>query len=284
MSESFNYLEAAQGRWGEQVSCDSRRPLYAATIPENLFLKRLTEATETEFRLADGSELRDTPKRPAKMRALMSSSALTVNFFDTWRERGCDQLGFALGLGAQARTFRFEYVCKSYPVTPRAPNLDLLVSLPDRTVAVEAKFAEPFRSPGNHSPLAAKYFESTEQGLWDAAGLVKAQAVTTLPKTRWKYLNTPQLLKHMLGLARDGCARTLLYLWYDTGLADARHHAQEIQAFGDLLRGDAIEFRVISYQEVFRYLERDRGLAFEWKDYMARRYFSGLGAQAGESR
>lgn len=49
---------------------------------DNLFLSGLNRDTETEFREGDGSEMRDVGTRPAKMRALLSSSALAGNFFD----------------------------------------------------------------------------------------------------------------------------------------------------------------------------------------------------------
>jgi hypothetical protein len=49
----------------------------------NLF-QPLNAQSKVAFDQGSGSELQDRPTGPAKMRALHSSSALAVNFFDAW--------------------------------------------------------------------------------------------------------------------------------------------------------------------------------------------------------
>ncbi len=208
------------------------------------------------------------------MRALLSSSALAVNFFDPWRSIDKASLGAALQVGAPVADLRFEYVCRNYPVGPRSPNLDLLATLANgRRVAIESKFAEPYRSPGRDAKLAAKYFK-TQDGYWTHVGLSKAQSVAETLRARWEYLDAAQLLKHMLGLANDGCASVLLYLWFDTGLEDAVQHRREIGMFAEAVRGDHLEFRALTYQEAFDALEPPSSPAGGWHDYMATRYFN----------
>ena len=85
VSESLGVIRALQSRWAQKIACDHTRPDYADTVSSNLFLTRLNSDTEGEFSRADGAELQDAGGKPAKMRALMSSSALAVNFFDSWR-------------------------------------------------------------------------------------------------------------------------------------------------------------------------------------------------------
>jgi hypothetical protein len=63
------------------------------------------------------------------MRALVSSSALAVNFFDPWRGETLADLGAALSLNAPVMSLYFEYKPSNYPVKPRSPNLDLRLTL-----------------------------------------------------------------------------------------------------------------------------------------------------------
>ncbi len=272
MESTVAVLETAQMIWGRAARCDLVRPRYAASVGDNLFLRGLNPATEKEFEEADGSELRDTNRRPAKMRALISSSALAVNFFDPWRYQDNSSLGPALGLSSKLHDFRFEYVCRDYPVGPRAPNLDLLLSLVSgQRVAVEAKFSEPFRVRTNACDLPPKY-HCTGRGYWETLDLPKAQRLVAEPRADWKHLNAPQLLKHLLGIAADGCADTLLYLWYDTGLPDARKHRREIEEFAEVVSDERIRFFARTYQETFD-LIRCKESVPGWAQYMSARYF-----------
>lgn len=274
MTESLRVVEKAQAAWARGTPFDSARPGYAATLSANLFLGSLRAETEAEFRAADGAELEDTARRPAKMRSLVSSSALAVNFFDAWRDSAHAGIGLALGFGETAVTLRFEYIPDGYPVGPRSPNFDLLLSLHGgHRVAVESKFTEPFRASGADALLSPKYFPDGV-GLWDRAGLARAQQLAGRLAARWTYLNAAQLLKHMLGLACESEEpSTLLYLWYDTGLADARIHRDEVAMFAEQVEGDRVGFVSCTYQEVFAALPEGAQPVAGWREYMAARYF-----------
>lgn len=274
MTESLQYVETAQAAWARGTPLDSGRPGYAATLGANLFLGGLRAATEAEFRTADGAELEDSARRPAKMRSLVSSSALAVNFFDAWRDSALAGLGQALGLGASSVKLRFEYKPDRYPVGPRSPNFDLLVSLDGGPrVAVESKFTEPFRAPGADALLSPKYFPDSLD-LWGRAGLGRAQQLAGRLAARWHYLDSAQLLKHMLGLASESEEpATLLYLWYDTGLEDARIHRDEVAMFAEQVSGDRVGFVSCTYQEAFAALPAGAEPVAGWREYMAARYF-----------
>ena len=273
MSTSFRFIVDKQAEWGQSIECRPDYALYAASVAQNLFMQRLNPETESEFEAADGAELRPSRSGPPKMSALFSSSALAVNFFDRWRSDS-SSLGSALGLGSAVDGLRFEYKCERYPVGPREPNLDLLLTLVNgERAAVEAKFAEPFRRPGADAQLAPKYFQDDVRH-WEKAGLARAQGLAHALRARWEYLDAAQLLKHMLGLATDGCARVLLYLWYDTGLDDAAKHRREIDRFGEAVKGDAVAFQATTYQEAFGLLARATGTPADWIGYMSARYFN----------
>lgn len=274
MTESLWHIEQTQAAWSRGRPVDPARSGYTADLGVNLFLGKLRTATEREFREADGAELEDTARRPAKMRALVSSSALAVNFFDAWRDSPPGDLGKALGLGALPESLSFEYKPLRYPVGPRSPNFDLLLSLEGgHHVAIESKFAEPFRAPGEDALLSPKYFPDGVD-LWVRAGLPGAQQVAGRLAARWHYLDAAQLLKHMLGLACESDApATLLYLWYDTGLDDARAHRGEVAMFAELVHGDRVAFRSCSYQEVFGALRAGTEPVAGWREYVTARYF-----------
>jgi hypothetical protein len=271
---SLTKIREQQISWAKRIQRHGRREDYAVDVAANLFLGRLNESTQRSFQAADGAELYETTLksgvRPAKMSSLLSSSALVVNFFDLWCTHDPAPLGGALGLDAPVLELRFEHLCQNYPVGQRRPNLDLLLMQPGRGVAIEAKFTEPYRSPGAERLLGRKYFTS-HVGPWEQVGLTRAQALAESLRPRWEYLDVAQLLKHMLGLASDSCASVLLYLWYDTGLPDADRHRGEIDRFAACVAGDPIEFRSASYQDAFRMLAPVAQQ--EWVQYMTARYF-----------
>jgi len=80
---SKSQLLFQQCQWAEALGLKPDARGYLATVEGNL-LQPLNESTRKAFENGSGSELQDTPSRPAKMRALHSSSALAVNFFDSW--------------------------------------------------------------------------------------------------------------------------------------------------------------------------------------------------------
>jgi hypothetical protein len=75
------------------------------------------------------------------MRALHSSSALTVNVFDTWVDRNASPLLSALNVEPGEVDVRFE---EQYPtgLPGNPPNLDVVLRRPGgHLIAIESKFA-----------------------------------------------------------------------------------------------------------------------------------------------
>jgi hypothetical protein len=208
------------------------------------------------------------------MRALYSSSALAVNFFDPWREQPKTVLTTAFGLESPIVNVRFEFKTRNFPVRPRSPNLDLLLTLESgQMVGVESKFSEPYSSDDGHGTLSARYFPKSTR-LWDDADMASAQLIADRMRPEWIHLDAAQLLKHMLGLAHDpDRPYMLLYLWFDTGKPDAATHREEAKRFEREIKGASVAFRAITYQELFQALPRDAEPLHGWRDYMTDRYF-----------
>src|ERR1051326_8103677 len=91
------HLASLQSEWAGPRKLE--RAGYVLDLADNLYLRRLQDETTREFRDADGSELESVRGRPAKMKALCSSSALAVNVFDYWRDKPADPLSQALETG-----------------------------------------------------------------------------------------------------------------------------------------------------------------------------------------
>lgn len=163
-------LLARQRRWAEAAGHVVDERGYLPSVEANLF-RPLSELAQRDFAHGSGSELVGTPTRPAKMRALHSSSALAVNVFDFWHGRDAGPLLRALGIDGELAALRFE---AQFPTglggTP--PNLDVALDLADGTVvAIESKFSEWLtpKSP-NHQQLSAAYFKAGA-GVWARRGL-----------------------------------------------------------------------------------------------------------------
>jgi hypothetical protein len=278
--DSLSFVARAQRAWAIDRSIPMQREDYVAQLNDNLMLGKLNVETREEFQNADGGELNDAGSRPAKMRSLISSSALAVNFFDAWRHAAKERLATALNLGESIERLRFEYRCTDYPIGPRSPNLDVVITTASgRRVAIESKFLEPYRHRSDGAVLSEKYLPSGA-GVWSAARLPRAQILADDKSVRWNYLDAPQLLKHLLGLRSDRSPGEveLLYLWYDTGLDDAIAHRTEVARFADAIAEDipenSVPFRAMSYQEIFQPLAGDdTQLPSGWTTYMSGRYF-----------
>ena len=272
-SPSLQQIKNQQAAW---AASDPTRQVvrgYTPAVTDNLFPGALSALTRSDFEAGDGGELGTKGQRPTKMCALRSSSALAVNFFSPWRTTDLAPLMQALGMDGRGLSMAFEYRPTGYPVPPRRPNLDLRIWGPDGTdIGIESKFCEPYDAH-TAKRISPRYFPKGKC-LWGDRGLEKAEELARRCEPRWTYLDVPQLLKHMLGLAyaSEG-APTLLYLWFDTGLEDARGHREEVDRFARSVEGDRVRFASLSYQELFGRISPAAEPAAGWHAYMAARYF-----------
>ena len=157
--KSKQQLLNRQRSWAESVGLDVDGRCYLASVDANL-LQPLSMRSKQSFENGSGSELQDTPSRPAKMKALHSSSALGVNVFDYWVDRDTSALLSALGLDSgslDAITFEAQFPTglKGNP-----PNLDVALAYSDgHVIGVESKFSEWLTPKSkNKEPFKSKYF------------------------------------------------------------------------------------------------------------------------------
>lgn len=257
---------------------DSRA--YLSAVEQNLF-QPLSPSTRTAFERGSGSELLDTPTRPAKMKALHSSSALAVNVFDYWTAVDSSPLARALGVHDSISAISFE---AQYPtgLGGAPPNLDVVLQLQSGAAfAIESKFSEWLaRKPAGKLPFKKKYFAGAVE-LWADKGLPACQSLANgmqAGEVVFEYLDAPQLLKHALGLATHlGGRFSLHYFYYDWPGAGSQQHQAEIRKFAALVDA-GLAFTAASYQELFVWLQdAAAGEHATYLGYLHQRYFGAGG-------
>ena len=216
------------------------------------------------------------------MRALHSSSAVAVNLFDHWTGRDKNLILSALGFQpdpGNALDFEAKFHT-GFGCTP--PHLDVAITQSDGfVVALECKFTEHLkRSTRGKSSFTASYFPRSSS-LWNEHGLPACQEFAQDlreeelrgGRQRFEYLDPRQLLKHVLGLARQlGQRFNLCYLYYDWPGERPAAHRRETDSFSELV-GDEIGFRALTYQDVFHKLRLSEQASPEYLDYLETRYF-----------
>ena len=268
-------LIARQQAWAETAGLKPDSRAYLATVQSNLF-QPLSPNTRTAFERGSGSELLDTPTRPAKMKALHSSSALAVNVFDYWTTVDSAPLARALGIDEVIKAISFE---AQYPtgLPGNPPNLDVVLQLQSgMRFAIESKFSEWLTlKPAGKAPFKEKYFEAGD--LWAARGLPACQQLAgqmQVGEVAFQYLDAPQLLKHALGLATHlGSRFSLHYIYCDWAGEESARHLAEIERF---TRGvdNHLGFTAVSYQWLSARLRESTGSAHAtYMQYLDERYY-----------
>ncbi len=270
-----------QKKWATGCGVPFDAKGYTQTVEENLF-RPLTAGTQADFSSGRGNEM-GSVTQPGKMQALHSSSALVCNVFDYWRSQlllgqSLSALTTALGAPDAIKQMRFE---QTYPtgLGGTAPHLDVaLLGDTTKPFLIESKFTEPY-GPGNIAKAISKnsmpspYFPDSVR-LWEERHLPYCEALAKdISHNRIEFfrLDAPQLLKHTLGLAKKFQKDfTLLYLWYDYPSSEAAEHRAEVETFMLRLNGE-IDFRVMTYQELFRGITITTGGGYV--AYLAERYF-----------
>lgn len=267
-------LLRTQRRWADARGIAYDALGYVREPADNFFVP-LDDSVLVELRR--GSELTPQSTRPPRAYSLCSSAALVINVFGAWRGRDHTPLLEALGLGGPGGTLLKleEPLPTGLPGDP--PTVDVALYRSDgRCVAIESKFGEWLvRRPRSKRVFKDKYFPPGE-AVWAAAGLPRCQALAEElqdGRTRFKHLHAAQLLKHALGLARNGLrTSTLVYLYYDRGGRECAAHAAEVERIVARLTPE-IDLSARTYQGLFRALGETPGVDAGYLEYLARRYF-----------
>ncbi len=263
--KSYEYILAKQTQWALNqgtplVGSKGRhgRPAYTLELNQNLF-EPLMPSVRDCFLLGDGNELTGNAENPAKMQAIHSSSALSVNIFQYWQNiNQISLIAAACGFCRKGNDISERIIFEDkYPIDPKfqfSPNIDVVFwnseSSKFKRFAVECKFSEAYGSQG-HSGLKLKYMSLGK--LWEDIPNVHDLAESLCPDdTKFIHLHAAQLIKHILGLkanfGRNGFR--LLYLWYDVLGEEGAIHRNEIKSFSETAIADGIKFHAMSYQEL----------------------------------
>ena len=268
MINARKYILSKQIAWARRnnitlVGSKNDRGLhcYTKVIDDNLFEPLLTEVKD-EFNKGDGHELKSSNGYPAKVNALHSSSALSINIFHYWKRLNkLDIISTACGLcnstNQSQLKLNFEKKFSISKEFSTAPNIDVVIENNENNqykyYAIECKFTEAYSKRQLKSGLDDKYFSSELEVLWKRIPNLRKLA-SELSDNKIEFLNfyPEQLIKHILGLLKncDGKNFRLLYLWYDVIGEDGHNHRKEIEKFSKYTFEDGIKFSAISYQEL----------------------------------
>ena len=282
----YEHIRDKQVRWAlnrglELTGSKEERGVraYTPTLNDNLFEPLLPSVIEN-FSKGDGRETNDLPGSPAKMRAVHSTSALTVNVFQYWlRVQDIPTIASACGFCSEEDRFSesivFEEKFPIYDASVTTPNLDVVIhnstSAPQSVYAIECKFTEPFG--WDHKGLKEKYLQLPE--IWQEIPQIHALAKQISPSDAvFAHLDATQLIRHILGLKKKfGKNRfRLLYLFYDVSGSEGTLYRNEIEKFTQITQSDNINFHFLTYQELIAGFVSIRSEHARYVDYLTERY------------
>jgi hypothetical protein len=258
------------------------RPAYTCELEQNLF-EPMDPYVRQRFKQGDGNEIpEDSADNPAKMQAIHSSSALSVNVFYYWQEINqvpaiATACGFCQKGSAISQKIVFE---DKYPIDNKfrfPPNIDVVFwnseSSQHKRYAVECKFTETYGSR-RHSGLKAEYIGLSN--VWQDIPALHEFAKSICPEdTTHHHLHVAQLIKHILGL-KTGFGKVgfkLMYLWYDVLGEEGAVHRDEIERFSEIVQADGLSFHSLSYQELIIRLSTEFRKGHErYITYLTERY------------
>lgn len=152
----------------------------------------------------------------------------------------------------------------------RHPWLDAIAVSIDSLVGIESKRFEPFR--GSKS---AQFAEAYWRDVWGdrMSGYQALRDDLQSGTIKFKHLDAAQLVKHALGLLTQRKLRQpyLLYFFAEPEMfsdgrrvSEATHrlHRHEIEIFADCVKGDAVTFAAISYDDLLADWAQRNGLKY----------------------
>jgi hypothetical protein len=288
MLSAYEYIIEKQVQWAKNrgltlISKEGEKGLrrYTTALNINLF-KPLLDSVRDSFEHGNGNELACKGSHQAKMQAVHSSSALSVNVFQYWE--GIHQVPIIAAACRFCRkgttiSERISFEEKMYieGIKGGPPNIDVVIQnkplSPFKLFAIESKFCEPYDSR-NKKDLEPAYLKV--DALWTDIPKLHEFARSISPKNHTnKYLDSAQLIKHILGL-KSSYGKTgfkLLYLWYDVLGKEGADHMDEIDAFAEVAMADSVHFSSLTYQElILKIAEEQRGEHFDYVKYLTERY------------
>jgi hypothetical protein len=269
------YIAEYQLKWAAQrkISCEGS---YTKKVEDNIFNHELHPDTRREYERGKGHELEGIR---AHMKALHSSSALVVNVFDYWHRRNRIQdIAKVCGAEGVISGMEFEKIHPIKGVAKTPPHLDIEFAGP-MPLSIESKFTETYHRQtrrDNKDTHLDKYLKHRE--IWNGISKLRTLAESIVRRsgvrTDFEYLDVPQLIKHILGLKSSyGGSFCLLYLWYKVNSPEATRHEEELARFSASIK-DEINFRTMTYQDLFNRIRHLPDVDSTYIEYLEQRYFT----------
>ncbi len=280
-----------QKKWASNKGLLYDKDAYLNCYQSNLFIPLDGDDLDS-FKNGSGNELKDKNGKKAKMKSLISSSALCVNFFLYLKQKGLLP-SFLQTTGInEVSVVKGEFEKQLLTGASRWPaNLDFYIECNDRVIGVESKFTEHYNK--NHGPLKQSYLDPRKEwqlkdkyserfpnlamwinnnwkkGNYDANG--KTYTGRFSP---FRNLDAAQLIKHLFALNNEKKEPfTLLYIHYDRQCKEIAKHEEEIEEFCSILEKDNVSFISVSYNSIFDKLKEDLKTHTDYLKYMKSRYF-----------
>ena len=171
----YDWVETNDSSKFERVSKYDKYAIYFKDIDDNIY-KKLKADNKTIYQNAKGHELLSAEKEKetnsySKMKSIISSSALVVNLFQYWQDNKKDILSLLKALlpnynydTPSSTTITFEKELQIEGINGGTPNLDVIIELGNEIIAIESKFAEPYRSK-TYQGLGSKQYN--DDSLWN---------------------------------------------------------------------------------------------------------------------
>jgi hypothetical protein len=306
--KSQDYIIEHQDQWAKRnhIQTTNRstreyRP-YVLRLENNLFEKLpSTSPRLAEYGNAAGQELRE------KMLALHSSSAIAVNVFEYWRDKKQLQALASVLPYPDSKIIEMELEAK-LPIMerpkengfPRDPHLDVLFKCSpeqNKLIGVECKFATDAYSGGYKKPMEERYHDNAKLWVIDrpsglgALNYLKAldREVSHLKK-RFRFLDSAQLIKHILGLRYSFIKKSiasgtkqhaphsepsvcLLYIWYEGLKDESDEYRAEIDLFKKAAVADGVVFESMTWQDLISRLQKKYARTHpDYINYLVERY------------
>jgi len=258
--------EALWGRYHElnpHIFVDSKG--YVNNSKENLLQPEWMEFIKADYEKGGGKELEQ------KFRAVHSSAALVANHFARFKKEP-----HHLTITSQS-TFDITIFEKQLPTGLRGipPNLDVFVEKRDCCIAIESKFLETLslKKPHFSTSYRKDRLPHCEPQWWNFIELA--------PNASEAYLDTAQLVKHYLGLLNYVQKKIdhkpiLLYLYWKpvnaSEIDEYQKHDQKVEEFRTKVAGSIVEFKFMSYPELWEAWSREPSLADHARKLMERYY------------
>jgi hypothetical protein len=228
----------------QQFSGTTDEKGYVESPEKNLVPGVRLDQFEDDLRRGDGNEL-DT-----KFRAIHSSAALAVNSFAPVKDRLQDLSIF----GSQGAVgIQFE---KQMPIIPgrRPSNLDVWIDRGSSAVAIESKFLEYFDQKKPEFADAYKSMAAVAEPCWWSVCVESWGGPV-------QQLDVAQLVKHYFGLRQfqiknmEPVSLVLLYLFWEPinweEIAECKQHRMELERLSGKIEPSAIEFRWMTYTQLW---------------------------------